>query len=840
MASNVVEVIIRARDEASGVVKKFEGNLKLSAAALAVLTGVAVATTGSLVSAARETANYGEELQRVAAISGVSVEKLSLLRMVAEQNETSAESLTTGFRFLQRAQAEAVKGSDEQIAAFKRIGISVQDLKKLSTEDLFRRVVEGIRGVGSDALRTSTILTLLGRSGADLAPLLRIGVAAMDEGIARAKQLGAEVTTASAALSDQFNDSVGELHVAVTGLKREIGEQLLPAMIQIAQQATDSAVAIREFAAAHPVLIRAMADTSAQAAVLGSGLLVPLGSIVLLRAGLAALGVTLTATGALITGGIIAALVGLGLAINHAREAAREPIRLRIETVTDIPTALEELKRLGDERHKLQDEIAALEKKAAAPPPTVLREKGGRIEQPVLEATGELERKKELLKELDANIARLGVTIEKLNPKPISDIGSLADKAKGPVLTLQQTLDGVSFPRETEFKIKVDSKSATDAVDDLPKHAREALARYENLNQEAQDKIAASFGETRDEFVADLRVMGLTADDVQKSLQNVADTDLAGPFEQANPRLAEFLKLAGLSSREIEDLGHNLRQAGIEAESIWAGFSSGLAAVRKEIESGILQPTLVVAAGVHDAIVGAVGDAGNAIGGFVGDLAAGGERARQAWQHFGETAHRVLIQFIADLVAAIAKAYILKAVGLALGLSGGGTVTAAATGNSGRAATGGTIAGAFTETEPHALRLSSGGSIPMLSRRQVARLAQGGLIAPAAIGAATAGFVHGRSGFSVPGAISKVDYVPALLAPKEIVLPTVAGRAPEDLIREQIATNRTLLSELQRRDSGGQTNVTFLIKSNDAYSVKEAFRRGAFREEIERMEELGR
>src|SRR5262249_16096971 len=154
---------------------------------------------------------------------------------------------------------------DELVKAFGRVGVSLDELKTLGdTEKLFEKVADGARELGSQSARTATTLALFGRGGAQIATLLRLSSDEMEKAKQRAKDLGGEVTTLNAIVGDEFQDAMRDSRTASQGLQREIGTQLLPTMIDLANQATDTIVKIRELAQAHPALVRATADTAAQ------------------------------------------------------------------------------------------------------------------------------------------------------------------------------------------------------------------------------------------------------------------------------------------------------------------------------------------------------------------------------------------------------------------------------------------------------------------------------------------------------------------------------------------------------------------------------------------------
>jgi hypothetical protein len=115
------------------------------------------------------------ELGHLSEQTGISIETLAGLRAAAQSAGISMEAFQQGLVKLERAQALAVEGGKQQIDAFRRIGISVTQLKTLTPEELFYRVATGIQQASSHADAAATAFQLFGRGGAQLIPILQQG-----------------------------------------------------------------------------------------------------------------------------------------------------------------------------------------------------------------------------------------------------------------------------------------------------------------------------------------------------------------------------------------------------------------------------------------------------------------------------------------------------------------------------------------------------------------------------------------------------------------------------------------------------------------------------------------
>ncbi len=176
----------------------------------AISIGAAVAGFTKLVLAVRETE---ENIGKLSEKTGASVETLSVLNLVAHDNEVSLESLTSGLVKLTKAQVAAVDGSSKQSSVFQSLGISIKDLKTLDPAALFVKVSASLDKLPAGARKTADSLVLFGKSGADLIPMLdALGKDGFDQAYDKAKRLGV-------LLSKDMVDSAGSAQASIHELE---------------------------------------------------------------------------------------------------------------------------------------------------------------------------------------------------------------------------------------------------------------------------------------------------------------------------------------------------------------------------------------------------------------------------------------------------------------------------------------------------------------------------------------------------------------------------------------------------------------------------------------------
>ena len=226
--------------QAEGSEKKFEklgkvisGMAKASAAALAAVGAATVKLGKELYDAAKETSEAGDRIDKMSQKMGMSTEAFQEWDYVLGQSGVEIDSLQVGMKTLTNQTAAATKGNQAAIDKFKKLGISLKDLKTLSREDLFKRVIQGFQGMEDNADRAALANQLLGRSGQSLTPLFNETAESTQALIDKAHDLGFVMSEEAVKASADFNDSLDTLQRTFTGVKNNIIGELLPGFTQM-------------------------------------------------------------------------------------------------------------------------------------------------------------------------------------------------------------------------------------------------------------------------------------------------------------------------------------------------------------------------------------------------------------------------------------------------------------------------------------------------------------------------------------------------------------------------------------------------------------------------------
>jgi hypothetical protein len=214
----------------------------------AVNLGAAVgAAVTALFGVAKATADYVDEATDAAAAIGMEAGALVELRWAMARATGSAEGLEGALRILSRTTQDALDGGEASAKAFARLGISVDQLRNKSPDEVLSLVAEGMRGIESPTERTALAMDVLGRSGAALVPMLVEGADGIEAMRQRARDLGVTISEDASQAAGEFNDTLDDLTALGTGLVRKIGMGVIPVFTRWGKKILDLWSANRDF-----------------------------------------------------------------------------------------------------------------------------------------------------------------------------------------------------------------------------------------------------------------------------------------------------------------------------------------------------------------------------------------------------------------------------------------------------------------------------------------------------------------------------------------------------------------------------------------------------------------
>ena len=225
-----------AKGITAGINKGFLGMVPTKA----ILGGLAGIASGlSAISFARviqEANNLTDTLRDQSIRLGIGVSDLQAFQLAAGNAGIESGKLSSLLGKLNKSAGEIKigEGNQKTVEAFRRIGLSVEEVRRSNPAELFTRVIEGLGGIQDPAARAATSMAIFGKSGQDALTLVADGAGSLTESRRLLDELGLSLSQINADNVDAANDALGTLGFLATAAKQKLGAELAPQIVRIA------------------------------------------------------------------------------------------------------------------------------------------------------------------------------------------------------------------------------------------------------------------------------------------------------------------------------------------------------------------------------------------------------------------------------------------------------------------------------------------------------------------------------------------------------------------------------------------------------------------------------
>lgn len=227
----------KAQKSAQGLGNKLKSGLatgaKVTGKALGVVTATATATAGAMVKATKATMEYGVEVNRNSQKLNMSKKGYQEWSYVLKRSGTSIDSLRMGMKKISTQIDEAKNGSKSATENFKRLGLSVDDLKGKSQEEVFGMMVKRLQGIKDTTERSAIANKFFGRSAQEMAGLLNKSGKDVEGLKKQAHDLGLVLSDDAIKKTAEFRGKITELQSAFEGLRNKMAVKFLPSLTQV-------------------------------------------------------------------------------------------------------------------------------------------------------------------------------------------------------------------------------------------------------------------------------------------------------------------------------------------------------------------------------------------------------------------------------------------------------------------------------------------------------------------------------------------------------------------------------------------------------------------------------
>ena len=248
--TNKAQVIITASDRTKAAFDSAKRNVE---GLTSSLFGVRTAITGLIGAAGfgamiRSTVESADKIQKLSVSLGASTEALSQYRLVAERSGTTLDSLALIWQRQTRRIAEAAVGTGEARDALRELGLSAEELNRLSPDQQFEVIADAMGQVENQADKLRLAFKLFDSEGA------RPALQAMADGAEGLRAMRAEADAMGLTLSRveaehlvEFKDQLTNIKSSVAGVGQQLVVSLGPALEAASKWLSDAIVQARIF-----------------------------------------------------------------------------------------------------------------------------------------------------------------------------------------------------------------------------------------------------------------------------------------------------------------------------------------------------------------------------------------------------------------------------------------------------------------------------------------------------------------------------------------------------------------------------------------------------------------
>ena len=216
-------------------VKTAAGEMKDSVVTLgARVVGLGAAYAGAvagMVGFANSAVNAIDTIGDLSSRYQVNAQSLQAYGSMVQEAGGSVEAAADAMGKLKKAQNEAIHGSKEHQAAFKALGLSAQELKKMSAEEIMAKMSDAFKGSKNDMAKQAILLELMGKNGTVFMDVMNKGSAEYNQRLEEMRADGSLLTDEQIESADAYDKSWSRLTRTFDGVKNMLGGQLAKGLL---------------------------------------------------------------------------------------------------------------------------------------------------------------------------------------------------------------------------------------------------------------------------------------------------------------------------------------------------------------------------------------------------------------------------------------------------------------------------------------------------------------------------------------------------------------------------------------------------------------------------------
>jgi hypothetical protein len=233
--SSAPPALAKIRDLGGGIAELGKVAVIGAAAGLAALGAAAVASVVSVEGLGESTLKLMRETGDTAEQASGLLAVFSKYGMSSDDASRALGAFSKHIGGLQSDEDLLMPTSKSFNQTMKDLGINFQDASgaALPMNDVLLKVADKFAGLADGATKTDLAMTMFGKSGKDMIPVLNLGAQGMQDAMATAQKYGLVLSGDNVEAIHKFGLAQKDLTAATGGLAVQLGSQLLPAITPI-------------------------------------------------------------------------------------------------------------------------------------------------------------------------------------------------------------------------------------------------------------------------------------------------------------------------------------------------------------------------------------------------------------------------------------------------------------------------------------------------------------------------------------------------------------------------------------------------------------------------------
>lgn len=218
------------------------GLMAVKVAGLTALFATLLATINAF-----QVSKLAKEMYTASQQAGFAAQSYQEWQYVLERTGVEASELKEMMKTLSESQADILDGNEDRINAYKKLGMSIEDVLSMNQEQLWTKTVKALQNVENTTERTAIAYKLFSEDAAKLTTVLNLTNKETEQLISTYNELGGAMSKELIVNSNVLQGALVNLRAAWQGFKNVLAQAVLPAVIVVVEWLTKALVVVSAF-----------------------------------------------------------------------------------------------------------------------------------------------------------------------------------------------------------------------------------------------------------------------------------------------------------------------------------------------------------------------------------------------------------------------------------------------------------------------------------------------------------------------------------------------------------------------------------------------------------------